>query len=74
MKLKSVLGVEFDHDNWTFVPAGCEALVSRIKRNFDMIERIFSVHYEIHNEKYLLPFVEEVLTVNTNRAKPDHET
>jgi hypothetical protein len=67
MKLKSVLGVEFDHDNWTFVPVGCEALISRIKRNFETIERIFSVHYEIHNEKYLLPFVKDAMDASSRR-------
>jgi hypothetical protein len=61
IKLKSVLGVEFDHDNWTFVPNGCEALISRIQKNFTMIERIFSVHYEIHHGNSLTSFVEDAV-------------
>ena len=61
IKLKSVLGVEFDHDNWTFVPDGCEAMISRIQKNFQMIERVFSMHYEIHHEKSLTSFVEDAV-------------
>jgi hypothetical protein len=61
MKLKSILGVEYDDENWAFVPVGCDALMSRIEKNFGRVGRIFSVHYDIHHEKYLNPFVEAAL-------------
>ena len=49
------------HEYWNFVPAGCDAIVSRIKSNLRTVELIFNLHFSIHHNTRLLPMVEAEL-------------
>jgi hypothetical protein len=46
---------------WAFVPDGCEAIVSRVKRNLRTVELIFNSHYISHQAPRLRPMVEAAL-------------
>lgn len=50
------------HECWKFAPAGCDAIVSRIKSSLRTVELIVNLHFTIHHSARLLPMLGAELT------------